>query len=124
MNDLPGEAVAPASDEPCLSHLLCDLIDATSELDGRPADRLQLWKEVIRISYKIAELAEPLLDREDALVTALREAEASRPARPASCPHCEKIEDGLCGRHACSDAVAQIFKDLGHLLRGPSYSTH
>lgn len=123
MSDLPCEAAVPASGDTCLSSLLCDLIDLTSELDGRRGDRSQTVKEVIAISRQLAELAEPILDREAALVTALREAESSRPARPASCPHCEKIQDGLCGRHTGSDTVAQTFNDLGHLLSGPSYST-
>ncbi|MFD0856605.1 hypothetical protein ACFQ07_30515 [Actinomadura adrarensis] len=123
MNDIPCEAVMAASEEACLLHLLGDLIVVTAKLDERNLDRYRIVQELIAVSYRVAAAAERVLADEAALITALREAEASRPARPASCPDCEMIDEGLCSRHAGSDTIAKTFKDLGHLLSGPSYCT-
>jgi hypothetical protein len=112
-----------ASAEACLAHLLGDLIDVTVKLDERRLYRHRIMEELITVSHRVAAAAELVFDGEAALITALRDAEASRPTRPASCPDCEKIDEGLCGRHAGGDTVAKTFHDLGHLLSGPSYCT-
>jgi hypothetical protein len=121
VNDLPCEAAA--SGEACLLYLPSDLIEVTAELDERRLNRHQTVEKLITISRRDAAAAEPVLDGEAALITALREAETTRPTRPESCRDCEKTEDEMCGRHAGSDTVAKTFNHLGHFLCGPSYRT-
>ncbi|OLT27026.1 hypothetical protein BJF79_42930 [Actinomadura sp. CNU-125] len=123
MNEVSSQSVTATPEDACLFYLLGDLIEVTAKLDERRLDRRRIVEELITVSCRVAAAAEPVLDGEAALITALRDAEASRPARPVSCPGCEQTDEGLCGRHAGSDTVAKTFNDLGNLLSGPSYRT-
>ena len=123
MEDVSCKVVTAVPEDACLLDLLSDLIEVTAKLGERRLDRYRIVEELITLSHRVAAAAEPVLDGEAALITALRDAEASRPARPASCAECEKAVEGLCGRHAGSDSVAKTFNDLGRLLSGPGYRT-
>ncbi|MBE1533249.1 hypothetical protein [Actinomadura algeriensis] len=120
MNEISSQSVTATPEDACLFYLLGDLIEVTAKLAERRLDRHRIVQELITVSCRVAAAAEPVLDGEAALITALRDAEASR---PVSCPDCEQTDEGLCGRHAGSDTVAKTFNDLGHLLSGPSYRT-
>ncbi|GAA1893001.1 hypothetical protein [Actinomadura bangladeshensis] len=121
MNHLSPAVTRPEATDACLVFELCALIDATAKLDEKPRDRLQAVQEVVAVAYRVAEAAEPILDNEAALLTALREAATARPPIPESCPGCQKMDGGRCGHHAGSTDVAETYHELGHALSGPAY---
>lgn len=122
MSPIPPAAAPSDSTGTCLIYELCDLIDATAKLDAKPRNRYQAEQELIAVAHRVAAAAGPVLDGENALITALREAAASRPPIPKSCPNCQKIGDGRCGRHAGSPDVAETYNELGQALSGPGYT--
>ncbi|MFI0410612.1 hypothetical protein [Actinomadura sp. 3N508] len=122
MNQHRSPAAQPEAIDSCLIFELCDLITATARLDEKPRNRHQATQELIAVAYRVAAAAGPILDREAALITALRDAAAARPNIPRSCPDCQKLDGGRCGRHATSTAVAETYHDLGRALSGPSYT--
>lgn len=122
MNRRPSPASQPEAIDSCLIYELCDLITATARLDEKPRNPHQATQELIAVAYRVAAAAEPILDGEAALITALRDAAAARPNIPRSCPDCKKLDGGRCGRHATSTAVAETYHDLGQALSGPGYT--
>ncbi|MWA07393.1 hypothetical protein F8568_045130 [Actinomadura sp. LD22] len=117
-----NEHAVPA--EPAAAWLiqeLCGLIDITAELDANPRDRYAVTGKLIKAAYRVAAAAGPVLDRDAALITALRDAAAARPVVPDACPDCHTIDADRCGRHAVGPDVADTYNDLGRALYGPVY---
>ncbi|MBO2460322.1 hypothetical protein [Actinomadura violacea] len=98
---------------------LCGLIDITAELDSNPRDRYAVTQKLIAAAHRVAAATGPVLDRDAALITALREAATARPAAPDVCADCRTVE--WCGRHAVGLDVADTYNDLGRALYGPVY---
>ncbi|MEU9018660.1 hypothetical protein [Actinomadura sp. NPDC048394] len=98
---------------------LCGLIDITAELDANPWDRYAVTQKLIAAAYRVAAATGPVLDRDAALITALREAATARPAASDACADCHTVE--WCGRHAVGLDVADTYNDLGRALYGPVY---
>lgn len=122
MSPIPPAAAPSDSSGTCLIYQLCDLIDATAKMDAKPRNRYQAEQGLIAVAHRVAAAAGPVLDGENALIVALREAAASRPPIPKTCLNCQKVDDGRCGRHAGGLTVAETFNELGQALSGPSYT--
>ncbi|MWA02767.1 hypothetical protein F8568_020785 [Actinomadura sp. LD22] len=114
-----AHAVPAEPAHPWLIQELCGLIDITAELDANPRDRYAVTQKLIKAAYRVAAATEPVLDRDAALITALREAATARPAASDACPDCRIVE--WCGRHAVGLDVADTYNDLGRALYGPVY---
>ncbi|TYB40802.1 hypothetical protein [Actinomadura chibensis] len=122
MNQLPSGTAQPETTSACLIFELCGLIDATAKLDENRRNPHQAVQDLVAVAYRVAAAAEPILDGEAALITALREAAANRPLIPESCPDCQKTDAPRCGEHAGGTAFAETYHELGHALSGPSYT--
>ncbi|WP_067460747.1 hypothetical protein [Actinomadura macra] len=121
MNHFPRGPEQSEATRDCLLYELSDLVDVTAKMDGAPRDRYRFVEELVTVAYRVAAAAEPLLEGEVALITALREAAASRQPIRESCPDFEKVDGGRCGHHAGGLTVAETYHELGRAISGPGY---